>query len=636
MSSPTLSIDRLDAHHVQVGRSEDVSDVLWGKVCAEWGTRGDNPGQMIVTPNRTFLAHLQWLPEACKRFQTGLVWSDEAKRFVAGAIDQVKAISAIQSGIVSLSDEQVQARLSRTRFARELRPFQVRDAGRLLALRNGANFSVPGAGKTTVTYAVYEAERHTERVSRLLVVAPLSAFDAWMSEAEVCFTESPVVYRYDGRNIPSNAEVVLVNYQRLPDQVDSLAQWVQSAPTHLVLDEAHRIKKGWEGAWGRSALELAFLPARRDILTGTPAPQSLKDVVALIDFLWPTQARRILPRDIFSSSPQPQLAVSVSEAIAPLFVRTTKADLNLPEPQYRVREVPLTGLQRDIYFALRNQYAGDPALARTDRVGLARLGKIVMYLLQAATNPALLPIGGDTPATSILPRFPSVPVPAEADLLSLISRYPEHEVSPKLAALMQLLDTNAKAGRKTLVWTNFIANIRVLMKLLSGLKPARVYGAIPSEVTQASADLTREAELKRFREDSDCLVLIANPGAMSEGVSLHRTCHDAVYLDRTFNAGHYLQSVDRIHRLGMDEHDTNITFLVTQETIDVTANQRIAAKAETMGGILNDPSILQMALPDEDDVESQQLIDQDDLVVIAEHLRGDDQCGSPSQHWGQE
>jgi hypothetical protein len=47
----------------------------------------------------------------------------------------------------------------------------------------------------------------------------------------------------------------------------------------------------------------------------------------------------------------------------------------------------------------------------------------------------------------------------------------------------------------------------------------------------------------------------ANLAAMAEGVSPRHTCHDAIYVDRTFNAGQYLQSLDRIHRLGLRARD---------------------------------------------------------------------------------
>ena len=46
-------------------------------------------------------------------------------------------------------------------------------------------------------------------------------------------------------------------------------------------------------------------------------------------------------------------------------------------------------------------------------------------------------------------------------------------------------------------------------------------------------------------------ILIGNPKKGGEGISLHYNCHNAIYLDRTYNAAEYLQSRDRIHRIGM-------------------------------------------------------------------------------------
>ena len=43
------------------------------------------------------------------------------------------------------------------------------------------------------------------------------------------------------------------------------------------------------------------------------------------------------------------------------------------------------------------------------------------------------------------------------------------------------------------------------------------------------------------------------PAAAGEGISLHHAAHDAIYLDRSYVSTHYLQSIDRIHRLGLNE-----------------------------------------------------------------------------------
>jgi hypothetical protein len=114
-------------------------------------------------------------------------------------------------------------------------------------------------------------------------------------------------------------------------------------------------------------------------------------------------------------------------------------------------------------------------------------------------------------------------------------------------------------------------------------------------------------------------VLLANPAAMSEGVSLHEVCHEAIYVDRTFNAGQYLQSIDRIHRLGLAVGvDTNITFLVHRLSIDETVDDRIRVKADRLSRMLEDANLVTMALPDEEDYG--ELIDVEDLDALFAHL----------------
>src|SRR5262249_61770312 len=114
-------------------------------------------------------------------------------------------------------------------------------------------------------------------------------------------------------------------YQRLAAYSTEISRWVISRPTLVLLDEAHRMKRGWTGLWGTVCLNLAYLAKRRDILTGTPAPQGTGDLEALLNFLWPNQARRILPPEALAGSDRSlEVADKVAEAIRPLFVRTTK------------------------------------------------------------------------------------------------------------------------------------------------------------------------------------------------------------------------------------------------------------------------------------------------------------------------
>ena len=72
-----------------------------------------------------------------------------------------------------------------------LTPFQARDLGKLMELAHGANFSVPGAGKTRVALAAFQARRDAGEIERLLVVAPKAAHESWVDELTACYGASP-------------------------------------------------------------------------------------------------------------------------------------------------------------------------------------------------------------------------------------------------------------------------------------------------------------------------------------------------------------------------------------------------------------------------------------------------------------
>lgn len=608
---------------VQASRLGEVPQGFWLQVLGEWGSDGDRPGEQIVLPLERLLSNMAWLRLACQRYGVGIVSTPDLDSILQQTRAHRRLLQAALSAPQPLDGAAVAERLSGTRFSRELRPFQVRDLGQILGLANGANFSVPGAGKTSVAYAVYESERAAGRVEQMLVVAPLSAFDAWQTEVNVCFPEGerPVVAPLEAQP-PRDAEVLIVNYHRLDSRYDTIAEWVSRKPTLVLLDEAHRMKRGWDGTFGSACLSIAFLAARRDILTGTPAPQSPQDLIALMDYLWPGQGRKILPAGALVSPPPPSAGAQVANAIAPLFARTRKSELGLDQPIMKVVEVGLDPLQSEIYNALKDRYVGAFNVSMTDRANFARMGDIIMYLLEAATNPQLLTAGSSADDVATF-RHPPLDVPPGSTLWDLLQEYNQYETPAKFRQLAEMIEANAAQGRKTLIWSNFVRNLQSLERMLAVYQPAMIYGGIPSEYTDPNAARTRGGELARFRTDPACAVLLANPAAMSEGVSLHQICHDAIYLDRTFNAGQYLQSVDRIHRLGLAPgQETRITFLLTSGTIDEVIDSRIREKAERLGEMLDDPDVSTMALPSDEDY-GPALDSAADVVALFAHLRGE-------------
>jgi SNF2 family DNA or RNA helicase len=566
-----------------------------------------------------FLARRAWLGQLLSTHSCPIEFDAGCQALLARArAEREEVARALADQIPPPDLRDIQATLAASRFQRELRPFQARDLAKVIALSHGANFSVPGAGKTSVALALYEYLRAKGVVDRLLVVAPLSAFDAWFEESGECFEPELTTARLTERRA-AKSEVVLVNYQRLAPRFDEVRGWVLAGKTHVILDEAHRMKRGRDGQWGAACLDLAHLAVRRDILTGTPAPQHPRDFEALIDFLWPQQSPIVIPADALANQPTAVAMADLSDRLRPLFARTKKDELGLKKPKSRVELVEMRPVQREIYNALRTR--ARRALAATpDSAQLARMGAAVAHLLQAASNPALLakPLAQAT-ASSL--QWPSAPIDPASSIGDKILRYGELEMPHKIEKLAEIVRRNAEADLKTLVWSNFVSNLDELHdRMLGPYNPALIYGQVPSGDEDADYR-TRERELRRFRTDDSCMVMLANPAAMSEGVSLHKVCHDAVYVDRTFNAGQYLQSIDRIHRLGLaPDKETRITFLVSVGTIDEVVDQRIDDKTSALSQMLSDPNLVAMALPDDD--ETGDLIEVADVAALFAHLTG--------------
>ena len=87
---------------------------------------------------------------------------------------------------------------------------------------------------------------------------------------------------------------------------------------------------------------------------------------------------------------------------------------------------------------------------------------------------------------------------------------------------------------------------------------------------------TREGRLRRFHEDDGCHVLVANPAAAGEGIDLHTVCHHAIYADRSYVSTHYIQSIDRIHRLGLPpDVETHIHIFRSTAPAAIGSNRQV-------------------------------------------------------------
>lgn len=564
----------------------------------------ESTGQISVLPSE-FAYKKNWLRENWTR----LGHKVELDKEVLTAVQTVEGLVSDFEKLAINQDRTTAIDTTNLRLKRELTPFQISNLKNLVTMNNGANFSVPGAGKTSTTLAVWEYFRVAGKVQRLLVICPRSAFEAWENEPELILEHSIKIHQFSEESIPPDAELLYVNYEQLENssRLLRLTKWMDQVPTMLVIDEAHRVKGGGKSIRWRACLELCAHAMRVDLLTGTPMPQSQEDLKNLFSLSWQS-----IPRHYFTNARLSSLKRGG------VFVRTTKRELELPPMRIESVSVPMSPVQRDIYSALRKTFAGQFGMSDGDYGFFEKKGKAVMTLLAAATNPGLL-MRSYSEESFLGFNWPPINLSGEERLVSVLQSYSSHEISEKYLWIAKFVAKAANEGRKILVWSTFVGNLLALQRLLAPFEPALIYGGTHID--------ERKSELERFRQSSTCHVLLSNPQTLGEGVSLHRECHEAIYVDRSYNAGLYLQSLDRIHRLGLPpEQETTVYILQSEGTIDVRVDRRLEAKIDRLGTYLNDAGLVEVSLPtgDTDDPPEGLLgLDDLDLNDLLDHLRND-------------
>jgi SNF2 family DNA or RNA helicase len=122
-----------------------------------------------------------------------------------------------------------------------------------------------------------------------------------------------------------------------------------------------------------------------------------------------------------------------------------------------------------------------------------------------------------------------------------------------------LIDEIIGREESVVVWFNFIASMKKIFEIVSNERNysiAMIYGATPGETREKIIDEFNEGKIK---------ILLTNPHTLAESVSLHKKCNNAIYMEMNYNLSQYLQSRDRIHRLGIEPNrETNYYILLTK------------------------------------------------------------------------
>ena len=503
----------------------------------------------------------------------------------------------------------------------KFRDFQTTHIQHTIDIDHSANFSVPGAGKTLMTYGAFDHLKSQGKVDQLWVIGPKPSFVPWEEEYEKLFRvyDKNKIIRYAGTPakriglLPSikNAEVVLLSFGLATRDSKRLERaWrFNKKNIFLVIDESHHIKtirtETDSGADTSAAamIELGKGAVKRCILTGTPLPWRWYDLYSQFTFLYPNEEVFGTRTDFENLLLEEDAEKIIGKRISGIWSRVTLNQLKKVLPKTVVKNIPVVmdDLQEKIYELVEEKML-DEMDEGPDRNKVAELkaAKIVR-LLQAVTNPRL-----------IIENDPTFNLPAlkatknNADIMKQLKRMSIQEVSPKLRQAADICNhlanaqgqykSDDKKRKNVIIYTLFRGNVSILGTLLEHLDPIEVSGEY---------DLTeREKRIQEFKQwdpekEKYGRVLIATLGSIAEAVSLHmykkRTvCQHVIYLERSYNAGQYMQSLYRVYRIGSDKRKP-ITYYqlksVSQnglDTIDTNIDLTLKGRIKTMNDLLND------------------------------------------------
>lgn len=481
-----------------------------------------------------------------------------------------------------------------------VKPYQAKSVAHMLSVYHAANFSVPGSGKTLMTYAVYDILKSRGEIDGLLVVGPLSSFAPWEDECAFCMSRPPEIFRYLGPGRKDHIdrlashEIVLTTYGTASNDVDYLSRhFMAKKKIMMVIDESHHIKKFDKSAtFSNQMMLLGRHAERRYILTGTPMPRGYEDLWSQVTFLWPHN-RLLGTRNAYGQLlEQNGYHDVISDRINFLWTRVTNQQLKDDLPQLLdplTIPLPMSPSQEEIYVAIERDMLRIEK-SPTNALDFTRYRQNrVLRLLQAVTNPGVLLIKD---ADYGLEKFYT----GNSEIDRIVADY--REVTPKIKLAAKLAVELAKKNHNVVVWTVFVANVKFLSNAIRGLDssflPIEITGEVPLDSDDQKNIRGREELIREFKSGTG-KIMVATLGSISESISLHHSCQRAIYLERGFNAGQYMQSLSRIYRIGSDKQKkVQFTFLQSvfsdqqTETIDHKIDIVLKNRIEHMYTLLDD------------------------------------------------
>jgi SNF2 family DNA or RNA helicase len=431
-----------------------------------------------------------------------------------------------------------------------------------------------GTGKTLTSIAVTGALYQTDRIRRVLIVAPLSILGVWREEfAKFAVfdyrlvvltgsTEKKADMLRDTYCLAGSADsvrppliVVVVNYESAWRLEREIILW---KPDMVICDEGHKIKTPNTAA-SKALHRIGARTAYRLLLTGTVITNKALDVFSQWKFLNPmifgTKYSHFKARYFdaagyggYTMILKKHMEAELMDKVHSIAFRARKADcLDLPETTDITRYVDLEPSAKRIYHDLVRE-----SVAELDR--------------------------GEITATNVLTRLLRLSQLTGGFLCDDEGGKPQQVSSAKMDALSDTLDTMLEEGQKLVIIARFIPEIDAIRKLLE--KRGVAYSLIMGGVTD------RDEQVSRFQNDPAVPVFIGQIATAGLGITL-TAASTMLFFSLDYSMSNFEQAKARIHRVGQKENCTYI-YLTARGTVDEKVLQALRDKADLARTLIDD------------------------------------------------
>lgn len=470
----------------------------------------------MVLPHREDVANL--IPTAAR-----ISWKGEKHLVLPYRLDSVKLLKNL--GVVAPSPiEHLYDWGGTTPFESQ------KQTAAMLTLNSRAYvLSSMGVGKTRAALYAYDYLRNIGRVSKALVVAPLSTLNpVWYRELFECFPDLTPMVLHGTREkrlkmTHEDADVFIINHDGVGVIFDRL---LEMAPDVVIVDELANYRNRQTKRWK----DLKPLVAQSKYawgLTGSPTPNEPTDAYGQAKLLTPENVpysfRRFKQQTMvqvtqFTWIPKKTANDTVYDVLQPAVRYSLDECHDLPPLTYSQRECELVAAQRKAYNQLVDTYAiqwsSGELVAANEAVRVSKLLQIACGFVYDNDG---------------IPRY----------------------TAPK-PRIQTTIDTIEEANAKVVVFAPFSAAVKLLEKVLGKrYSVARIDGSVSKK--------ERDRIISEFRFSSDPEVIVAHPGTMSHGLTLVEA-DTIIWYAPIFSAETWEQANARVRRPGQKRH-TRIVML---------------------------------------------------------------------------